>query len=83
MQPSHFLTGKALTAHGVCLAKLGRPDEAERSLLEGRDILERAYGPHHEQTLLAIDALIAFYEDAGRADEASTWRAARRDSEQH
>jgi serine/threonine protein kinase/Flp pilus assembly protein TadD len=82
MQPSHFLTGKALTAHGVCLAKLGQPDEAERSLLEGRDILELAYGPHHEQTLVAIDALIAFYEDAGREDEASTWRAARRDVEQ-
>jgi tetratricopeptide (TPR) repeat protein/predicted Ser/Thr protein kinase len=75
MQPDYFLTGQALQALGEVLAKAGGRDaEAEQCLLEGHDILERAFDSKNPRTISAIDSLIRFYEATNRPEMAAEWR---------
>ncbi len=61
--------------HGVCLAGLGRYAEAEASLLEGHELIERGFGVEHARTVEAIRALIDLYDAWGKPDKAAEWRA--------
>ncbi len=53
----HWLLGLYRSRYGELLVTLGRPDEAERELTSGHEILARTLGQDHERTRRAAGAL--------------------------
>jgi non-specific serine/threonine protein kinase/serine/threonine-protein kinase len=75
VKPRHYGTGVMLKWQGVCLATLGRYDEAEVSLLEAHSISESTLGAYHEKTLDAAQSLVGLYETWGKPEKAAEYRA--------
>jgi len=71
----HSYLGAYLTTHGQVLRHLSRFDDAERALLEARNILVAALGPSHQRTLKATKELVELYDAWAKPEEADRWRA--------
>ena len=60
--------------NGSVLSKLGRYEQAERSLLEAHGILRDGLGATHRRTIKTIDTLADVYDKWGRPEKAREWR---------
>lgn len=69
-------TAEHLRLWGSCLESLGRAEEAEQKLLAAHAALRERFGEAHGRTARALRGLIAFYERAGRLDDADRLRQA-------
>ena len=72
--PGYFGTGITMQSYGEALSGLGRFAEAETELLEAHEILLNALGAEDRGAQRAVEALVRFYEVAGRPREAEKWR---------
>jgi non-specific serine/threonine protein kinase/serine/threonine-protein kinase len=63
----HLLVGQTLIKQGSCLTALGRFDEAERALVEAREMVVAHVGADHSVTRLADEKLTALRAAAGRS----------------
>ncbi len=71
----HWLVASSASALGECLAASGQSAEAEELLMAGYEGLARARGDANDRTIEALNALISFYQKAGRNADAERWRA--------
>ena len=71
----HANTARYLRGHGRALLKVTRYDEAETTLIEARELSEKAHGPADDRTVEAIESLIELYETRGDGEAAATWRS--------
>ncbi len=72
---AHWLTYHTENEWGVCLARLGRYDEAEEALAASHAGLHSAFGAEDERTEAARQRLADLYESWGKPAEAARWQA--------
>jgi eukaryotic-like serine/threonine-protein kinase len=75
MPPTHPDIAKNQVAIARLLGKRKQFDEAEKLMLAGKDVLEKALGKDAVDTRSAVDALAALYDAWGKPDEAARIRA--------
>ncbi|CAN0420298.1 unnamed protein product, partial [Phaeothamnion confervicola] len=66
--------GMALMFQGLCLKKLTRASEAERSYRDAIDIFEKVQGPNGRDLAVALDNLASLYVTLDRLKEAEPLR---------
>jgi len=71
----HSFLGAYLTTQGQVFRHLSRFDDAERVLLEAREILEGSLGPSHQRTVDATKELVQLYDTWIKPEIADRWRA--------
>jgi serine/threonine-protein kinase len=74
MPKGHFWVALANDALGECLTIQGRYDQAEPLLLQSYESLKSSQGTHNPRTRLALQRLVALYEDWGKFETAKTYR---------
>jgi hypothetical protein len=62
------------TWYGKCLLQNGKLEESEIQLLQGFRTGRRLLGGRHEQTVDAVNLLIALYEVWGKSSDAERYR---------
>jgi tetratricopeptide (TPR) repeat protein len=67
---NHFSLGLVLNHLGVAHLELGHPVKALKILEEAKEILSKAYGPSHSDTLGSYESLVNVYSKLGRYEEA-------------
>ncbi|MFO0840208.1 MAG: serine/threonine-protein kinase [Phycisphaerae bacterium] len=70
----HVLIESVRASLGDCLIKLGRSDEGEPLLRAGFESMAASLGIGHRRTRAALEPLIEFYENSGRAEDAAVLR---------
>jgi hypothetical protein len=75
LPPGNWHHGHYLTLHGWTLLKLGRYEEAERSLLAAHENLHAALGAQDRRLISPTKGLIELYEIWDKPDQAAQWRA--------
>lgn len=73
--PGHWTLGVALSNRARCLYRIERFDRAAELLLEAHQILDMAFGPTHERTVIVVGQLVDTYEKLHDEENARTWRA--------
>jgi hypothetical protein len=76
LPPTHPDLAKTRVALARLLAKRRQFDEAEKLMLAGKDVLEKALGKDSADARSAGDALAELYDAWGKPDEAARVRAA-------
>lgn len=71
----HSRRGEYLRSFGGFLAKRDRYDEAENALLQSYQILQRALGVEHEQTIKTAQATMDLYDTWDKPQKAAEFRS--------
>jgi len=71
----HYLYATFHRGYGACLAKLGRFEEAKKSLDFALERLEKKFGPKHLRVRKTLETLVMLYERWGKPEQAERYRA--------
>ncbi|MBU0637972.1 MAG: serine/threonine-protein kinase [Planctomycetes bacterium] len=77
LKPEHWLLWKFRAAHGLCLMRMQRFDEAEALLTECHAAWAEILGAEQVRTVTVADHLVELYEAWSKPADAAHWRAVR------
>ncbi len=75
MPEGHIGIAFALMTRGMCHFEQRQLTAAEADLLSAHDFMTRVFGSDHRHVRSVRDTLAAIYEQLGRTDDATKWRA--------